>query len=198
LCRSCTFPLGPARVPRRKTVMIESTASRGAGVTSSPSGTLSTWQLGVKHSITKRCTLVPCREVRLAPVAGPRRVRATPGPLSAQVERGVEGCSAKGCAGGRSWLKRYGGVRGNRSADRRTRAGVPSAPARPGSGSSVSGAVGGVIFGHRAGGAGRTGCTGPAGGAGCARRAAFGLAEEDAADAGHRGEAQGGARGTRE
>lgn len=142
LCRSCTFPLGPARVPRRKTVMIESTVSHGAGVTSSPPGALSTWQLGVKHSITKRCTRGPCREVRLVPVAGPRRVRAAPWPLSVQVERGVEGCSTKGCAGNRSWLKRYGGVRGNRSVDRRTRTGVPSAPVRPGRGASPSAALG--------------------------------------------------------
>src|SRR3954462_11936614 len=42
LCRSCTFPLRPGRVPRRKTVKIESTGSRGVAVTSSTRGTLST------------------------------------------------------------------------------------------------------------------------------------------------------------
>lgn len=184
--------------------MIESTVSRGAGVTSSPPGTLSTWQLGVKHSITKRCTRGPCREVRLVPVAGPRRVRAAPGPLSVQVERGVEGCSAKGCAGNRSWLKRYGGVRGNRSVDRRTRAGVPSAPVRPGRGASPMATPGGAIFGHRTGGCptgwcragdrrvrGRRVSGRPAGRPG---RSAFRLAEEDTADAGDRGEAEGRSR----
>ncbi len=95
LCRSCTFPLGPARVPRRKTVKIESTVLRSAGVTSSARGTLSTWQLGVKHSITKRCTREPHREVRLGSVAGPRRVCGPRVPLSVQVERGVGPHSCK-------------------------------------------------------------------------------------------------------
>lgn len=79
---------------------------------------MSTWQLGVKHSITKRCTRGPCREVRLVAVANPRRVRAPSVPLSVQVERGLGGRSTKGWAITRSWLKRNAGVRANRSVDR--------------------------------------------------------------------------------
>jgi hypothetical protein len=131
LCRSCTFPLGPARVPRRKTVKIESTVSSGAKVTSSALGRMSTWQLGVKHSITKRCTRGPCREVRLVSVANPHRVRAPSRGLSVQVERGLGGRSSKGCAGGRSWLKRSGGVRVNRSVNRLLSFAVTAAPVRP-------------------------------------------------------------------
>lgn len=88
---------------------------------------MSTWQLGVKHSITKRCTRGPCREVRLVAVANPRRVCAPSVPLSVQVERGLGGRSSKGCATSRSWLKRSASVRANRSVDRLVPRTVPAA-----------------------------------------------------------------------
>lgn len=97
---------------------------------SSALGRLSTWQLGVKHSITKRCTRGPYREVRLPRVAGPSRVRAPYWTLSVQVERGLGAWSAKGCAVSRSWLKSNGLVRGNRSVNRRISTGMPTAPVR--------------------------------------------------------------------
>lgn len=147
VCRSNTFPLGPARVPRRKTVMIESTASGGAGVTGSPSGELSTWQLGVKHSITKRCTRGPCREVRLVPVAGPHRVRAPPQTLSVQVEPAVGGSVRGVCAWPGSWPKTCGRVRGNRSVDRRISAVPATAPVRPLGRSGVSRPAGARVGG---------------------------------------------------
>jgi hypothetical protein len=79
---------------------------------------LSTWQLGVKHSITKRCTRGPCREVRLVAVANPHRVRRACEPLFVQVERGSGGGGGKECTVSGSWLKSVVRVRGNRSADR--------------------------------------------------------------------------------
>lgn len=111
--------------------MIESTASGGPVVTSSGSGALSTWQLGVKHSITKRGTQGRCREVRLNSVAGPRRVQAPSTVLSCLVARGLEAGDGKKCAAGRSWLKMYAVVRGNQSALRRTSSRAATALARP-------------------------------------------------------------------
>jgi hypothetical protein len=99
---------------------------------------MSTWQLGVKHSITKRCTRGPRREVRLVAVANPRRVCAPPVALSVQVERGLGGRSSKGCAITRSWLKRSGGVRANRSVDRLVSPAVPAASVSPDTASAVS------------------------------------------------------------
>lgn len=209
VCRSNTFPLGPARVPRRKTVMIESTASGGAGVTGSPSGELSTWQLGVKHSITKRCTRGPCREVRLVPVAGPHRVRAPPQTLSVQVERAVGGSVRGVCAWPGSWPKTCGRVRGNRSVDRRISAVPATAPVRPLGRSGVSRPAGARVGGlaprragpgpeGSAGFLGRVRGTGPVGpqclqGGLCG--VPLGAAQQGAAGGGDGREPQGGAGG---
>lgn len=106
--------------------MIESTASRGAGVTSSRSGTLSTRQLGAKHSITKRFIHGPRREVRVALMAHPRRVRAVRAVLSSLVARGLTGHFPKESPQPGSWLKIYGCARANPSALRS----LPCAPAR--------------------------------------------------------------------
>jgi hypothetical protein len=210
VCRSNTFPLGPARVPRRKTVMIESTASGGAGVTGSPSGELSTWQLGVKHSITKRRTRGPCREVRLVPVAGPHRVRASPQTLPVQVERAVRGSSEGVGAWPGSWPKTCGRVRGNRSVDRRIPAGPATAPVRPLGQPGVPRLPGARVGGRAppwsrpglltsAGFGGRVGGTGPPrlqGLEGRPRGVPFGAAQQGAADGGDGRKTQGGAGGT--
>lgn len=207
VCRSNTFPLGPARVPRRKTVMIESTASGGAGVTGSPSGELSTWQLGVKHSITKRCTRGPCREVRLVPVAGPHRVRASRQTLSVQVERAVEGSPGGVRTWPGSWPKTCGRVRGNRSVDRRISAGPATAPVRPLGHSGVSRLPGARVGGlaspwtgpgllTSAGLVGRVGGTGPVRLQCRSRGVPFGAAQQGAADGGDGRQSQCGAGGT--
>lgn len=109
--------------------MIESTASRGAGVTSSGTGTLSTRQLGAKHSITKRFIRRARREVRDACMAHPRRVRAVRAVLSSLVARGLTGHFSKERPSRRSWLKSYGSVRANPSAPRPAPCPTRAAPA---------------------------------------------------------------------
>lgn len=84
-------------------------------MTSSGLGRMSTWQLGVKHSITKRVIPAPRREVRLCAVANPRRVPEPAQALSVQVERWLRGWSRRETALFGSWLKRVGCVRGNQS-----------------------------------------------------------------------------------
>ena len=100
--------------------MIESTAFRGADVTRSPTGTMSTRQLGAKRSITKRFTGEPHREVRIAIMARPHRVKAYRAVYSFLVARGLSPCGTKGTGCGRSWLKTDGCVRVFQSCDRRT------------------------------------------------------------------------------
>ncbi|MDQ0796243.1 hypothetical protein [Streptomyces sp. B1I3] len=75
--------------------MIESTAFRGADVTRSPTGTMSTRQLGAKHLITKRFTRERLREERLVIMARPRRVKAYRAVYSCLVARGLVGHNAK-------------------------------------------------------------------------------------------------------
>lgn len=111
--------------------MIESTVSRGADVTSSAPARKSTWQLGVKHSITKRCTQGRCWEVRLWPMAGPRRVQTPPAGLSALVDRGLMGVRAKRCMPQALWLKSAGSVQPIRVSPRCISSRVPAAPMRP-------------------------------------------------------------------
>ena len=100
--------------------MIESTASRGADVTRSPTGTMSTRQLGAKRSITKRFTREPHREVRIAIMAGRHRVKAYRAVYSCLVAHRLGACEGKGTGWGRSWLKTDGCVRAFQSCDRRT------------------------------------------------------------------------------
>ncbi len=100
--------------------MIESTASRGAGVTRSPTGTKSTRQPGAKRSITKRSTRRPHREVRIAIMARPHRVKAYRAVYSCLVARGLGGPEAKKSGWRRSWLKTDGCARAFQSCDRRT------------------------------------------------------------------------------
>jgi hypothetical protein len=80
--------------------MIESTGSRDADVTRSPTGTMSTRQLGAKRSITKRFTREPRREVRIAIMARPHRVKAYRAVYSCLVARGLSGREGKGT---KSW-----------------------------------------------------------------------------------------------
>lgn len=94
--------------PQPSILMIESTASRGAVVTSSACTGMSTWQLGAKHSITKRSTREPRREVGLPCMARPRRVRTPRLALSSLVARGLAGHFPKERLLARSWLKTYG------------------------------------------------------------------------------------------
>jgi hypothetical protein len=118
--------------------MIESTAFRSVGVTRSPTRVMSTRQLGAKHSITKRFTPRTRREVHLAIMARPRRVKAYRAVYSCLVARGLVGRSAKNCGPVRSWLKSSGCVRVFQSCDRRT---TDDPPTRPGA---LPGICGGV------------------------------------------------------
>ncbi|AJE82727.1 hypothetical protein SLNWT_2351 [Streptomyces albus] len=94
LLRSCTFPLGPARVPRRNTVMIESTASLGSSVTSSAPAAMSTSPPGVKRSFEK-CPECGLRgEVCPVSIGRPRGAR---GPR--QAPRAAIPAGRKGIAG---------------------------------------------------------------------------------------------------
>lgn len=153
--------------------MIESTVSRGADVTSSACPAMSTWQLGAKHSITKRSTRRAPREVRLALMAHPRRAQGPRIVLSSLVARGLAGHFTKGEPVARSWLKSYGCECTNPSAAGRTSRPVPTAPARPRTGPRAAAA--------RRRGLGRTG----------PGRTAFGLAQQDPAGGGDRGETEG-------
>lgn len=111
--------------------MIESTVSRGADVTSSSCPAMSTWQLGAKHSITKRSTRGPHREVRLPRMAHPRRVHEPRMVLSSLVARGLAGHFATGGPLTRSWLKIYGCECVNPSVAGRTPRSMATAPSRP-------------------------------------------------------------------
>lgn len=110
--------------------MIESTVSRGVGVTSSTDGVMSTWQLGAKRSIRKRFTQEAPREVGIPLMARPSRVREPPSVLSSLVARGLTYRSAKVGAGRVSWLKTIGCAGGIRSVDRRAPPSVASEPVR--------------------------------------------------------------------
>ncbi len=119
--------------------MIESTASRRAGVTSSACTGMSTWQLGAKHSITKRSTRGARREVRVSCMARPRRVSEPRMVLSSQVARGLAGHFARGRPQAGSWLKTYGcgcakpsAFRGVRQGSSGARRAVASTAVRPG------------------------------------------------------------------
>lgn len=132
--RSCTSP-------RPSTPKIESTASRGAVVTSSPTGSLSTRQPGGKRSITKRFTHRSCREVRPAFMARPRWAEAYRAVSSCLVARGLIGHFDKESTGPRSWLKMYGRVCGNQSFYRRTTQGAHATPCAPSLGGAAPGRV---------------------------------------------------------
>ncbi|MFG7946501.1 hypothetical protein, partial [Streptomyces cacaoi] len=71
--------ISPA-LPRNE-AKIESTASGVVGDASSAPDALSTRQLGVKHSITKRFTQRRCWEVRMPSLPRRRRVQRTTGGL---------------------------------------------------------------------------------------------------------------------
>lgn len=152
--------------------MIESTVSRGAAVTSSSCPAMSTWQLGAKHSITKRSTHGPRREVCISCMARPRRVREPRMVLSCLVARGLTGHFAKGWPVARSWLKICGREGVNPSAPGRTSRAVPTAPMRP------CGRPGPPAAGWR-----RLGRAGPGG-------VALGLAQQHPAGGGHGREAE--------
>ncbi len=94
--RSCTFPLGVARVPSPRFSRSKSTASRGPAVTPSPTSSMSIRGRGVKRSITKRSTREAHGEVLLAKVARPHRVKAYRAVRSCLVDGGVSGHPAKG------------------------------------------------------------------------------------------------------
>lgn len=132
--RSCTSP-------RPSTPKIESTASRGAVVTSSPTGSLSTRQPGGKRSITKRFTHRSCREVRPAFMARPHWAEAYRAVSSCLVARGLIGHFDKEWTGPRSWLKMYGRVCGNQSFYRRTTRGACAPPCAPSLGGAGIGRV---------------------------------------------------------
>lgn len=128
--RSCTSP-------QPSTPKIESTASRGAVVTSSPTGFMSTRQPGGKHSITKRFTRESCREVRLAFMARPHGVEAYRLVSSCLLARGLIGHFDKESTQPRSWLKTNGRVCGNQSFYRRTTREVRSLQCAPSAGRDV-------------------------------------------------------------
>lgn len=159
--------------PESSILMIESTVSRGADVTSSACPAMSTWQLGAKHSITKRSTRRAPREVRLALMAHPRRAQGPRIVLSSLVARGLAGHFAKGEPVARSWLKTYECECTNPSAAGRTSGAVPTAPARPRTGPRAAAA--------RRRGLGRT----------SPGRTALGLAQQHPAGGGDRGETEG-------
>lgn len=129
--------------------MIESTAFRGADVTRSPTGTMSTRQLGAKHSITKRSTRGPLREVRLTIMARPCWFKAYRAVYSCLLARGLVGRNARKQGSVRSWLKTSGCVRVFQSCDRRTTSMTdrfhaplcPRGPLRPGTGAKRSRAM---------------------------------------------------------
>lgn len=113
--------------------MIESTVFRGADVTRSPTGTMSTRQLGAKHSITKRSTREPRWEVRLTIMARPRWFKAYRAVYSCLLARGLVGQNTRNRGPVGSWLKTGGCVRVFQSCHRRTTLMTDSfhAPLRP-------------------------------------------------------------------
>lgn len=134
---------------------------------------MSTWQLGVKHSITKRRTHGRCWEVRLGSVAGPHRVLAPFSGLSALVGPGLGTRSAKECVLAGSWLKRYGSVCANQSVARRRPTSMPTAPVRPRARPPVPSPVGTPLLREHP------------------RRPPLGLPEQHPADTRHGGETDG-------
>ena len=97
-------PLSPAAQAK-----IESTASGEVGGASSAPDVMSTRQLGVKHSITKRFTQRLCWEVRMPSLPRHRRVHTRASLLSSLVTGGLGEGGDKGWDSASSWPKSSGG-----------------------------------------------------------------------------------------